>query len=88
MSIHVFGDADALAETIVREVGRKIVLALPLGLGEAGDRAVVRRLSGSRLRGGAAAGSPAAEWRGQRVLLPRRTVDRFHAALLRGALRR
>jgi acyl-CoA hydrolase len=30
-----FGDADALAEAIVREVGKNIVLALPLGLGKA-----------------------------------------------------
>ena len=30
-----FGDADALAEAVVREVGTTIVLALPLGLGKA-----------------------------------------------------
>ena len=33
--MNVFRDADALAEAIVREVGPKIVLALPLGLGKA-----------------------------------------------------
>jgi hypothetical protein len=31
----LFNNADALAETIVREVGTNIVLALPLGLGKA-----------------------------------------------------
>jgi len=30
-----FGDADALAEAVVREIGTNIVLALPLGLGKA-----------------------------------------------------
>lgn len=30
-----FGEADALAEAVVREVGTTIVLALPLGLGKA-----------------------------------------------------
>jgi acyl-CoA hydrolase len=35
MSILVFDDADNLAEAIVRDVGPKIVLALPLGLGKA-----------------------------------------------------
>ncbi len=35
MSMDAFGDADQLAEAIVREVGSKIVLALPLGLGKA-----------------------------------------------------
>ena len=31
----LFDDADVLAETILREVGTNIVLALPLGLGKA-----------------------------------------------------
>ena len=31
----LFDNADVLAETIVREVGTNIVLALPLGLGKA-----------------------------------------------------
>ena len=110
-----FQDPDQIADAIISRVGKRIVLALPLGLGKANhianalyaraaadpsihlriftaltlerprprndlqwrfigplSGAAVRRLSGPRLRGGAARTAAAAQHRGRRVLLPGR----------------